>query len=145
MWTAPNFCLITNWYQFVFSSMGARTYFFALCSYFTDIFPRPIRKPLFSSLFLCLQDSITPLSPTPPLLPLPLFSGIMASLSQEWIEFVPYSANNRRQSTDLRGNKSRSPRPFWGLDASPRTWIADEAEGADEEQACAKEALGVIY
>lgn len=69
----------------------------------------------------------------------------MASLSQEWIEFVPYSANNRRQSTDLQGNKSLSSRPFWGLGASLRTWIADEAEGADEQQACAKEALGVIY
>lgn len=69
----------------------------------------------------------------------------MTFLSLEWIEFVPYSANNRRQSTDLRENKSQPSRPFWGLDTSPRTWIADEAEGADEEQACAKEALGVIY
>lgn len=69
----------------------------------------------------------------------------MAFLSLEWIEFVPYSANNRRQTTDLRENKSQACRPFWGLDASPHTWIADEAEGADEEPACAKEPLGVIY
>lgn len=41
---------------------------------------------------------------------------ITAFLSYEWIEFVPFSANNNRQSGDLTGKQISSSRPCWGLD-----------------------------
>lgn len=42
---------------------------------------------------------------------LSLFLCITAFLSSEWIEFVPFSANNNRQSGDLQENKSPPPVP----------------------------------
>lgn len=53
-------------------------------------------------------------------------------MSQEWIEFVPFSANSNRQSGNLVENKYM-PRPFWGFREVQKDG-ADGREVADKNR-----------